>query len=43
MSALNAIRQTVATPESELRRWRRMFDTNTKKEVNGQKYATVFL
>ncbi|KAF8531276.1 mitochondrial carrier [Gautieria morchelliformis] len=38
MSALNAIRQTVAAPESELRRWRRTFETNSKKEVNGQKY-----
>lgn len=39
MSALNAIRQTVAAPEAELKRWRRTFEGNAKTDVNGQKFA----
>lgn len=34
--ALNAIRQSVANPETELRRWKRTFEANAR-EVNGQK------
>ncbi|KAK0466352.1 mitochondrial carrier domain-containing protein [Desarmillaria tabescens] len=36
-SALNSVRTAVAVPESELRRWRRTFDVNSK-EVGGDKY-----
>jgi solute carrier family 25 aspartate/glutamate transporter 12/13 len=39
MSALSTIRQTVAAPETEIKRWRRTFDTNAKAEANGQKLA----
>lgn len=37
-SALKTVRNAVATPESELRRWRRVFDANAKAVVNGEKY-----
>lgn len=37
-SALKTVRNVVATPESELRRWRRVFDANAKVVVNGEKY-----
>ncbi|PBK76635.1 mitochondrial carrier [Armillaria solidipes] len=36
-SALKSVRTAVAVPESELRRWRRTFDSNSK-DVNGDKY-----
>jgi len=38
MSALSSIRHSVASPETELRRWRRVFDLHAKSEKNGQKY-----
>ncbi|KAI5997976.1 mitochondrial carrier domain-containing protein [Pisolithus albus] len=37
-SALKTVRNAVANPESELRRWRRVFDANAKVVVNGEKY-----
>ncbi|KAF8527409.1 mitochondrial inner membrane protein [Hysterangium stoloniferum] len=40
---LNAIRQTVATPETELRRWKRAFESHAKKEIGGQKCVFYFL
>ncbi|KAJ6503253.1 mitochondrial carrier domain-containing protein [Mycena vitilis] len=36
-SALKTVRTVVAVPESELKRWRRIFDANAKV-VNGEKY-----
>ncbi|KAG7452245.1 mitochondrial carrier [Guyanagaster necrorhizus] len=36
-SALKSVRTAVAVPESELRRWRRTFDANSK-DVSGDKY-----
>jgi len=35
-SALETVRTAVSVPESELKRWRRTFDSNAK-EVNGEK------
>ncbi|KIJ54336.1 hypothetical protein M422DRAFT_201453 [Sphaerobolus stellatus SS14] len=37
-STLSSIKKSVAAPESELKRWRRSFDTNAKVDVNGQKF-----
>jgi solute carrier family 25 (mitochondrial aspartate/glutamate transporter), member 12/13 len=36
-SALSTVRNAVAVPESELKRWRRIFDTNAKVTVDGEK------
>ncbi|KAK0199016.1 mitochondrial inner membrane protein [Armillaria mellea] len=36
-SALKSVRTAVAVPESELRRWRRTFESNSK-DVKGEKY-----
>ncbi|KAJ7751204.1 mitochondrial carrier domain-containing protein [Mycena maculata] len=36
-SALKSVRTAVAVPETELKRWRRIFDANAKV-VNGEKY-----
>ncbi|CAA7264836.1 unnamed protein product [Cyclocybe aegerita] len=36
-SALNTVRTAVSVPESELKRWRRTFDSNAKV-VNGEKF-----
>ncbi|KAJ8593256.1 mitochondrial carrier [Rhizopogon salebrosus TDB-379] len=36
-SALKSVRSVVATPESELKRWRRVFEANAKV-VDGEKY-----
>ncbi|PPQ63823.1 hypothetical protein CVT24_009773 [Panaeolus cyanescens] len=36
-TALQTVRTAVAVPETELKRWRRTFDTNAK-EVNGEKF-----
>ncbi|KIM70297.1 hypothetical protein SCLCIDRAFT_12828 [Scleroderma citrinum Foug A] len=37
-SALKTVRSVVATPESELRRWKRVFDANAKVLVNGERF-----
>ncbi|KZP28881.1 mitochondrial carrier [Athelia psychrophila] len=37
-AALSSVRNAVAAPESELKRWRRTFDANAKVEVNGEKF-----
>ncbi|KAG9314129.1 mitochondrial carrier domain-containing protein [Chiua virens] len=37
-SALNSVRNAVSIPENELKRWRRLFDTNAKVVVNGEKF-----
>ncbi|KAG8969891.1 mitochondrial aspartate-glutamate transporter agc1 [Tulasnella sp. 419] len=37
-SAFSAMRQTIATPESELKRWKRSFEANAKTVINGEKY-----
>lgn len=37
-SALKTVRNVVATPESELRRWKRVFDANAKVLVNGERF-----
>ncbi|GJJ13233.1 hypothetical protein Clacol_007484 [Clathrus columnatus] len=39
--ALNALRKSVSTSETELKRWRKAFESNAKKEVNGQKYLDI--
>ncbi|KAG8811680.1 mitochondrial aspartate-glutamate transporter agc1, partial [Serendipita sp. 401] len=36
-AALSSVRRTVAGPESEIRKWRRLFDANAI-EVNGERY-----
>lgn len=38
-SALKTVRNAVAVPENELKRWRRVFDGNAKVVVNGEKYV----
>lgn len=35
-NALETVRTAVAIPESELKRWRRLFDANAK-DVNGER------
>ncbi|KAI0778715.1 mitochondrial carrier [Trametes elegans] len=37
-SALNAVKNVMAVPESELKRWRRTFDTNAQTVVDGHKF-----
>ncbi|KAI0673666.1 mitochondrial carrier [Trametes maxima] len=37
-SALNTVKSAMAVPESELKRWRRTFDTNAQTVVEGQKF-----
>ncbi|KAG6335474.1 hypothetical protein ID866_3624 [Astraeus odoratus] len=37
-SALKTVRNVVSAPESELKRWRRVFDANAKVIVNGEKF-----
>ncbi|KAL4070705.1 mitochondrial carrier domain-containing protein [Scleroderma citrinum] len=37
-SALKTVRSAVSTPETELRRWKRVFDANAKVAVNGEKF-----
>ena len=36
------LRSAVAVPESELKRWRRIFDANAKV-ISGEKYVTKLL
>jgi solute carrier family 25 aspartate/glutamate transporter 12/13 len=38
VSALSSVRNAVAPPEGELKRWRRTFDANAKATVNGEKF-----
>jgi len=38
LTAITSLKDAVKTPESELRRWRRTFDTNAKTESGGEKY-----
>ncbi|KIY50427.1 mitochondrial carrier [Fistulina hepatica ATCC 64428] len=40
-AALASVRNAVAIPESELRRWRRIFDTHAKVDANGVKFLDV--
>jgi solute carrier family 25 aspartate/glutamate transporter 12/13 len=37
-SALKSVRNAVAVPENELKRWRRVFDANAKVVINGEKF-----
>ncbi|KAH9920237.1 mitochondrial inner membrane protein [Epithele typhae] len=37
-SAFSSVKNAVAVPESELKRWRRTFDANAKTMADGQKY-----
>jgi solute carrier family 25 aspartate/glutamate transporter 12/13 len=39
-AALKSVRTAVAVPETELKRWRRIFDANAKV-VNGEKCACL--
>lgn len=36
-SALSSVRNAVAAPENELKRWKRTFDANAKVVVDGEK------
>lgn len=36
-AALSSVRNAVAPPENELKRWKRTFEANAKVEVNGEK------
>jgi solute carrier family 25 aspartate/glutamate transporter 12/13 len=38
VSALSSVRNAVAAPENELKRWRRLFDANAKVVVNDEKF-----
>ena len=38
-SALKSMKSAVSVPESELKRWRRTFDTNAQTTVDGQKWV----
>ncbi|EIW86965.1 mitochondrial carrier [Coniophora puteana RWD-64-598 SS2] len=40
-SAISTVRNAVSAPESELRRWRRVFDSNAKTVADGEKYLDV--
>ena len=42
-SALGAVKNAIATPESELRRWRRIFDSNAQTVVEGNKCVFALL
>ncbi|KAF9245862.1 mitochondrial carrier domain-containing protein [Melanogaster broomeanus] len=37
-SALKTVRNAIAVPENELKRWRRVFDANAKVVIDGQKF-----
>lgn len=37
LGALSSIKQVMQAPESELKRWRRTFDTNAKSVVGDEK------
>ncbi|KAG2156541.1 mitochondrial carrier domain-containing protein [Suillus bovinus] len=37
-SALKSVRSVVAAPESEMKRWRRIFEANAKVVIDGEKY-----
>lgn len=37
-SALKSVRSVVAAPENEMKRWRRIFETNAKVVIDGEKY-----
>ncbi|KAH9951010.1 mitochondrial carrier [Amylocystis lapponica] len=39
-SALQSVKSAISTPESELKRWKRVFDTNAQTVVEGQKFLT---
>lgn len=36
-SALKSVRNVVAAPENELKRWRRTFEANAKVTIDGEK------
>jgi len=36
-SALKSVRSVVAVPENELKRWRRIFESNAKVVIDGEK------
>lgn len=37
-SALKGVRSVVAAPENEMKRWRRIFETNAKVVIDGERY-----
>lgn len=39
-AALSSVRNVVAVPENELKRWRRTFETNAKVVQDGEKWVT---
>ncbi|TDL28085.1 mitochondrial carrier [Rickenella mellea] len=41
VSAITSLKKVVATPETELRRWKRTFDSNAKVSVKGEKFLDI--
>ncbi|EIN13882.1 mitochondrial carrier [Punctularia strigosozonata HHB-11173 SS5] len=39
-AAINTVKNVVSVQETELKRWRRTFESNAKTEVNGEKYLS---
>lgn len=39
VSTLRHVRNAMAVPETEIKRWRRAFDVNAQTVVDGQKYV----
>ncbi|KAI0783314.1 mitochondrial carrier [Abortiporus biennis] len=40
LSAINTVKSVMAVPENELKRWRRIFDSNAQIVVEGEKYLS---
>lgn len=40
-SAIKTVKSAMSVPENELRRWRRLFDSNAQTVVNGEKYVAL--
>ncbi|CAL1694532.1 unnamed protein product [Somion occarium] len=40
-SAIKTVKSAMSVPENELRRWRRLFDSNAQTVVNGEKYLNT--
>lgn len=43
VSALRHVRNLIAVPETEIKRWRRIFDTNSTTVMNGQSMHSYIL
>ena len=42
VSALRTVKSAISVPESELKRWRRIFDAHAKTAVSGERYAQPY-